>query len=130
MDANLPDISDLIGLPFELHGRFGKTKGIDCYGLVLEVEKRLGRNLPDVYYPNEYEWQFGLGILQRQMTMLNPQTDKLQLGDIGIWQMEDGACHAAVALGRNEMIHSACGKVRVTDIKWFKNKGMEFYRWD
>lgn len=39
--------TDLIGLPYTLHGRDVK-KGLDCYGLVMEVSKRMG------YYAPEY----------------------------------------------------------------------------
>ena len=41
------DVSDLIGVPFVEFGR-DKENGLDCYGLAIEVEKRLGKDLKDV----------------------------------------------------------------------------------
>lgn len=42
------DFSDLIGKPYIDHGR--GPQGYDCYGLVLEVEKRMGTVMPDFEY--------------------------------------------------------------------------------
>lgn len=42
------DYSDLIGVPFANRGRDIKT-GVDCYGLVTEVYKRFGYNIPEYY---------------------------------------------------------------------------------
>lgn len=41
------DVSDLIGVPFVEFGRDKRT-GLDCYGLVIEVAKRYGKNLKDI----------------------------------------------------------------------------------
>lgn len=41
------DVKDLIGTPFKEFGRDAKT-GLDCYGLVIEVAKRYGKELKDV----------------------------------------------------------------------------------
>lgn len=40
--------TDLIGVPFKNRGRDVKT-GVDCYGLVIEVFKRFGHNIPEYY---------------------------------------------------------------------------------
>ena len=42
------NVSDLIGIPYKEHGR--SKEGFDCYGLVMEVEKRIGVYLPDFDY--------------------------------------------------------------------------------
>ena len=42
------DYTDLIGVPFKNRGRDVKT-GVDCYGLVIEVFKRFGHNIPEYY---------------------------------------------------------------------------------
>ena len=42
------DYSDLIGVPFKNQGR-DKNIGLDCYGLVMEVYKKLGIQLPEYY---------------------------------------------------------------------------------
>ena len=43
---------DLIGVPFKNHGRDVKT-GLDCYGLVMEVYRRCGIDLPE--FDAEYD---------------------------------------------------------------------------
>lgn len=40
-------IDDLIGLPYKLHGR--GPDSYDCYGLVIEAEKREGKQIPDLF---------------------------------------------------------------------------------
>lgn len=42
------DVSDLVGKPYVSHGR--GPSGYDCYGLVLEVERRMGAGMPDFEY--------------------------------------------------------------------------------
>ena len=42
--------NDLIGIPFVDGGRDIKT-GFDCYGLVMEIYRRNGINLPEYYAP-------------------------------------------------------------------------------
>ena len=44
------DYSDLIGVPFKDGGRDYHT-GLDCYGLVMEVYRRMGIELPEYYAP-------------------------------------------------------------------------------
>lgn len=39
---------DLIGIPYKPHGR-NKEEGFDCYGLVIECAKRLGKKLNDAF---------------------------------------------------------------------------------
>lgn len=43
---SLPDLSDLIGVPFLDLGR-DPAKGLDCWGLVMEVFRRRGVTIPD-----------------------------------------------------------------------------------
>ena len=40
---------DLIGIPFRLHGR-SPQDGLDCYGLVMEIYRRMGIELQDYDY--------------------------------------------------------------------------------
>ena len=42
------EVRDLVGIPYRMHGR-GRD-GMDCYGLVIEVERRAGKSVPDAFY--------------------------------------------------------------------------------
>jgi len=43
------DVSDLIGFGFKEGGR-SKEEGFDCYGLAIEIYRRLGFKLPDYFW--------------------------------------------------------------------------------
>lgn len=43
------NVTDLLGIKFKAHGR-NKEEGFDCYGLAIEVMRRYGVKLPDLYY--------------------------------------------------------------------------------
>lgn len=49
----MTDVSDLVGVKFKPHGR-SKEEGFDCYGLAIEVERRAGIELRDVYYSSVF----------------------------------------------------------------------------
>lgn len=42
---------DLLGAKFKIHGR-NRKEGFDCYGLAIEVLKRQGIEMKDVFYDN------------------------------------------------------------------------------
>lgn len=93
------DVSDLIGIPYKDGGR-DKT-GYDCYGLCIEVEKRLGRTLEDVIYENHDE-----ALANKYVPTLNlHKTDFIKEG--ALLEMErNGELHIAVALDERTMIHA------------------------
>ena len=43
------DYRDLLGVKFKVHGR-SIEEGFDCYGLAIEVLRRNGITMPDVFY--------------------------------------------------------------------------------
>jgi cell wall-associated NlpC family hydrolase len=47
------DYKDLLGIPFKRHGR--DKNGMDCYGLVMEIQKRRGIALPEFAYGDDVE---------------------------------------------------------------------------
>jgi cell wall-associated NlpC family hydrolase len=42
-------INDLIGIPYKPHGRDSR-EGLDCWGLAIEIYRRMGKTLPDYVY--------------------------------------------------------------------------------
>ncbi len=59
------DYSDLIGVPFKNRGR-DKDTGLDCYGLVMEVYKKIGIQLPE-YYADWNNVEKINGIIQQEV---------------------------------------------------------------
>lgn len=53
MSAHTPDYMDLLGLPFVRGGR--GPDAYDCYGLVKEMFKRAGKEVPDFASPGTLE---------------------------------------------------------------------------
>ena len=48
----IPDLSDLIGIPFSSRGRDPKVS-LSCWGLVMVVQRRFGNIIPDYSIPAE-----------------------------------------------------------------------------
>ena len=98
------DVADLIGVPFVEFGRDIKT-GLDCYGLAIEVERRLGKNLKDVALE-----KFDREKVERTAPNLNVK--KLRLDEISegvileFYGLQDKRLHIAVALDKKTFIHA------------------------
>ena len=98
------DVADLIGVPFVEFGRDIKN-GLDCYGLAIEVERRLGKNLKDVALE-----KFDREKVERTAPNLNVK--KLRLDEISegvileFYGLQDKRLHIAVALDKNIFIHA------------------------
>ncbi len=98
------DVADLIGVPFVEFGRDIKN-GLDCYGLAIEVEKRLGKTLKDVVLE-----KFDRAKVERTAPTLNVK--KLRLDEISegvileFYGLHDKRLHVAVALDKNTFIHA------------------------
>ena len=94
------DVSDLIGIPYKDNGR-SKEEGFDCYGLVIECEKRLGKTLKDVVYESH-----DIALAEENSPLLNiKKTDSIKEGSI-LEIHKDNSLHIAFALDSKKMIHA------------------------
>ena len=108
------DVSDLIGIPYIEHGR--TLSGLDCYGLAILVEKRLGKKLQDVVYENHDK-----ELSQKYAPLLNvTKTDFIKEGAILEFHFKN-TLHIAVALNDKLMIHATTNQgVRISEIAAYK----------
>lgn len=54
MYNSIIEVDDLIGAPFAKRGRSLVT-GVDCFGLLMECQRRLGKPIPDHHSPEYHE---------------------------------------------------------------------------
>lgn len=127
---------DLLGKPFEKDAR--GPAAYDCVGLLLEIERRLGRTLP------EYDSREGVLILAlvdwepvSECLPGSPQTGPCLRGgplpgDAILFRSCDPSWHVGVVTGDGWMIHAHpdCGVVRerYNALPWH-NRIEGFYRW-
>ena len=125
------DISDLLKVPYKEAGR--DKKGFDCYGLVIEVSKRLGHELVDftdeerMLYVGKRQLQ-GFSLAEKIIEQSGLiKTDEPIFGDIIlVLNNKRQGVHIGVMLD-NEIIHCDMGGVRISPVSDFKQK--EFYTW-
>jgi len=104
------EISDLIGIPYKENGR--DLNGLDCYGLAIEVEKRLGKNLIDVVYDNHSE-----ELAEEYKPLLNLREVSQIYRGVILEMHHDGELHIGVALNKEVMIHATINQgVRISKI--------------
>lgn len=122
----MPDISDLIGIPYREHGR--DSRGYDCYGLAIEVERRLGKTLLDAVYDNTHDERFK----DMNCPTLNIKpTDKIELGTL-IEMTLKGELHIGVCLDRDRFIHATVNQgVRISSLRAFSKVNFyEVTKWE
>lgn len=110
--APMLDVSDLIGIPYKSCGR---TKdGYDCYGLAIEVEKRIGKTLIDILSLSNQD------LSQESASSLNVEkTDIIKTGTI-IETRLNGNLHIGVALDSERFIHATINQgVRISLIRYY-----------
>ena len=112
------DISDLIGIPYKERGR--DKNGYDCYGLCIEVMRRMGYTLNDVEYDSHY-----LSLSDTHKATLNVHPiDNINEGAIIEIQSGD-ELHIGVAINENEMIHATYTQgVRISPCRAYNIRGI------
>ena len=122
------DVSDLLGKPYSPHGR--GPDSFDCYGLVIEVEKRYGIDLPDFDYQS-YSEQFITGhfsTLQASNHAL--KIDVLVEGAVVLFEnMQGFKTHIGVYIGNNQIVHCNKKGVRIEDTNYAEKFIAGVYIW-
>lgn len=94
--------SDLLGIRFRPHGR-SKEEGYDCYGVAIEVLKRNGITLPDVYYDSLKQDEKWWNEFNSHFTKIDkPEVNCL----VEISSLSQKRGHLAVYIGEGLIIHS------------------------
>lgn len=117
-------IDDLLGIPYKLHGR--DKSGYDCYGLVIEVERRFGRELFDFYteYTNN---RLNIKELIKSSNII--KTDNPKMGDLLLFSDSKGrTAHIGVYLKNDDFIHCDFNGVRISKLSSYFRK-CEAYTW-
>lgn len=83
--------TDLIGVPFKNQGR-DINYGFDCYGLVVEVFKRYGHNIPKEYYA-DYNDTESVKKLITEKTAIESNWERVDIKNM------DAPCLLAICFG-------------------------------
>lgn len=124
------NIDDIIGVRYKFEGRTPKD-GFDCYGLLLEVEKRFGHKLPDLDSVHDRNYNFEKSLFECEDKVKVELTDNAEeAGDIIIMNDEDGIFnHCGVYLGNGQVIHCDLHGVHIDRIGNLKSRIGRVYRW-
>lgn len=124
-------IDDLIGVRFTSHGR-SIAEGFDCYGLAIEVSKRLGHTLDDLWYQKASPVTFSSNaeLIVRQMSDRVRETSERKLGNLVVFSDSRGnMVHIGILLDEENFIHADIGGVRVTGLEDYYRKNWKVYTW-
>lgn len=123
------NINDLLGVRFTNHGR-SIEEGFDCYGLAIEVSKRLGHELKDLWYEKACSETFSDNAENGISINSIEETDELKLGNLILFSNENGnMVHIGVMLDDEYFIHSDIGGVKVVRLEDYYRKKWKVYKW-
>lgn len=125
----MPELSDLIGVPFLPHGR--SKEGYDCYGCAIEVSRRFGHELPDVWYDRAdgatFDGKYS-DVLSRLGGSLS-RTGSFEEGNIILFSDRGRMVHIGVCLMGDDFIHCDRYGVRVSKLSTYQWRKYEVYKW-
>lgn len=117
---------DLIGTKFKVHGR-NKQEGFDCYGLAIEVLKRNGITLVDVFYDNLENRKEIHDSLHESIP--NEKIDNPIENCIIEIDVKGEPLHIGVYIGDGKFIHTTSRKnVCIEPLRVYKNKIKGYYK--
>lgn len=98
------NVTDLLGKPYKPHGR--GPDGYDCYGLVIEVERRYGIELPDFDYQSYSEEYIAGRILELKKANHAIEIGGYVEGAVVLFKNSNGfKNHIGVYIGDNQIVH-------------------------
>ena len=135
---NAPYISDLIGVPFLDSGRDFK-KGLDCWGLVMEVYRRIGVELPDYgkTVPSAYASRSSdVAARDAEATGRWLKVELPDMCDLVAMHTDrrvpTAINHFGVCIGRGKFLHTIKPRnvhiARLDAVEW-EHRIVGFYRW-
>ena len=122
------DTTDLIGTPFVIGGRpDNNLGGLDCYGLVQEVQSRLGHQLPDRGFS---ERQNAIALMM-QIQMNEWEACEREPGAVFLFRIRKLAAHVGVMVSRTQFIHTweKSGGVCIERISEWEKRIVGVYRY-
>lgn len=125
----LLDVTDLLGKPYKAHAR--GPGAYDCYGLVIEVEKRLGHTMPDLYtrLSKSEQWEFDPHNVDFSSEMTGMEkTARPAFGDVIVFFKKGRIYHTAVLLNNDDYIQCNREGVHISNLK-FNQEKIEVYTW-
>jgi cell wall-associated NlpC family hydrolase len=130
---------DLIGVPFEYGGR--SLGSLDCYGLVMECNRRNGIDIPDQRSPqNRDEIAELMGSVKSRWNPLwtkehvghFPTSEQVVVGSTLLLQVSGLACHVGYVLDHNKFIHAweAIGGIATERLSLWNKRILGIYKFD
>ena len=125
------NVNDLIGVRFVNHGRSSLT-GFDCYGLAIEVSKRLGHTLDDLWYEKSNPDTFSSNsdsVITRMSDRVEETTEQKEGNLIVFFDERGRMIHIGVILEEGVFIHADIGGVRIVTLSNYYRKNWKVYSW-
>ncbi|MCR9222926.1 MAG: C40 family peptidase [Hyphomonas sp.] len=128
---------DLLGTPFTYQGR-GPTE-YDCYGVLIEMHRRIGKTIPDYKSPDDLveiaeiigrEKRLWDEVWKREEAA--PNMADIPLHSTLVLRVKGLACHVGFVIGPNKFIHTwqGSGGVLVERISLWRQKIIGVYEFN
>jgi cell wall-associated NlpC family hydrolase len=120
--------SDLLGTPFVRHGR--SKEGIDCLGIVLEMYRRAGIDLPDPVDTLPEEALSDHGVISDAMGEWEDVVGGYRELDVIVFRDSTGKIHVGVLVSLAKMIHATENNgVIVSPLRYKQQSIQKVYRY-
>lgn len=120
-------IDDLLGVPYVLGGRDVKN-GLDCYGLTIEIERRLGTPVFDAETVGKRGFSSCIKENLNKGCVIKVDVPS-EIGDILVFEDDRGVCkHTGVYLGGGRVIHCNEEGVHIEPIGYVGFPNWRVYR--